>query len=88
MLVLAASAAVAFDRATRLLGPTPARLGGYAESLIALSGGLITTDAQAALQKSLVLEPNDPRAEFYLALALKQEGKKDEALLIEAIGFS
>ncbi|WEZ83980.1 c-type cytochrome biogenesis protein CcmI [Rhizobium sp. 32-5/1] len=73
-------AAVAFDRAIRLLGPSPARLGGYAESLIALSGGLITTEAQTALQKSLVLEPNDPRAEFYLALALKQEGKKAEAL--------
>jgi len=73
-------AAVAFDRAIRLLGPTPARLGGYAESLIALSGGLITTEAQTALQKSLVLEPNDPRAEFYLALALKQEGKRDLAL--------
>ncbi len=73
-------AAVAFDRAIRLLGPTPTRLGGYAESLIALSGGLITTDAQTALQKLLVLQPNDPRAEFYLALALKQDGKKDEAL--------
>ncbi|OJF97374.1 c-type cytochrome biogenesis protein CcmI [Pararhizobium antarcticum] len=73
-------AAVAFDRAVRLLGPTPARLGGYAESLIALSGGLVTTEAQTALQKSLILEPNDPRAEFYLALALKQEGKKDLAL--------
>ncbi len=73
-------AAVAFDRAIRLLGPSPARLGGYAESLIALSGGLITTEAQTALQKSLVLEPNDPRAKFYLALALKQEGKKADAL--------
>jgi len=73
-------AAAAFRNALRILGPTPARLGGYAESLIALSGGLITNEAQEALRKSLAIEPNDPRAQFYLALALKQEGKAPEAL--------
>lgn len=73
-------AAAAFRNALRILGPTPARLGGYAESLIALSGGLVTTEAQEALQKSIAIEPNDPRAQFYLALGLKQEGKAMEAL--------
>ena len=73
-------AAAAFRNALRILGPTPARLGGYAESLIALAGGLITNEAQEALRKSLAIEPNDPRAQFYLALALKQEGKAPEAL--------
>ncbi len=73
-------AATAFRNALRILGPTPVRLGGYAESLIALSGGLVTSEAQEALEKSLVIEPNDPRAQFYLALALKQEGKSAEAL--------
>ena len=73
-------AAAAFRNALRILGPTPARLGGYAESLIALSGGLITNEAQEALRKSLAIEPNDPRAQFYLALALKQEGTAPEAL--------
>lgn len=73
-------AAAAFRNALRILGPTPARLGGYAESLIALSGGLITNEAQEALRKSLAIEPNDPRAQFYLALALKQQGKAAEAL--------
>ncbi|MEK1929327.1 MAG: c-type cytochrome biogenesis protein CcmI [Pararhizobium sp.] len=73
-------AAAAFRNALRILGPTPGRLGGYAESLIALSGGLITNEAQEALRKSLAIEPNDPRAQFYMALALKQEGKTPEAL--------
>ncbi|OOG66915.1 c-type cytochrome biogenesis protein CcmI [Sinorhizobium sp. A49] len=73
-------AVAAYDNAVRLLGPTPARLGGYAEALIALSDGLVTTEAQSALRKSLDIDPNDPRSEFYLALGLKQEGKKDEAL--------
>jgi cytochrome c-type biogenesis protein CcmH len=73
-------AAVAFRNALRILGATPVRLGGYAESLIALSGGLVTPDARDALQKLLVIEPGDPRAQFYLALGLKQEGKVPEAL--------
>lgn len=73
-------AAVAFRNALRILGATPVRLGGYAESLIALSGGLVTNDARDALQKLLVIEPGDPRAQFYLALGLKQEGKVPEAL--------
>ncbi|OCP36795.1 c-type cytochrome biogenesis protein CcmI [Ensifer sp. LC163] len=73
-------AVTAYDSAVRLLGPTPARLGGYAEALITLSGGLVTTEAQSALRRSLAIDPNDPRSEFYLALGLKQEGKKDEAL--------
>lgn len=70
----------AYDRAIRLLGPTPARLGGYAEALVVQSDGLVTTKAQEALQQALTLDPNDPRSEFYFALGLKQEGKKDEAL--------
>jgi cytochrome c-type biogenesis protein CcmH len=73
-------AVAAYDSAVRLLGPTPARLGGYAEALITLSGGLVTTEAQAALRRSLAIDPNDPRSEYYLALGLKQEGKKNEAL--------
>lgn len=73
-------AAVAFRNALRILGDTPVRLGGYAESLIALSGGLVTNEARDALQKLLAIVPGDPRAQFYLALALKQEGKTPEAL--------
>ncbi|PDT85381.1 c-type cytochrome biogenesis protein CcmI [Sinorhizobium sp. BJ1] len=70
----------AYDHAIRLLGPTAARLGGYAEALIVQSGGLVTAAAQDALKKALALDANDPRSEFYLALGLKQEGKHGDAL--------
>lgn len=73
-------AVAAYDRAIRLLGPTPARMGGYAEALVAQAGGLVTAEAQNALQKALALDPDDPRSAFYLALGLKQEGKHAEAL--------
>ncbi|MBD9622403.1 c-type cytochrome biogenesis protein CcmI [Ensifer sp. ENS06] len=70
----------AYDRAIRLLGPTPARLGGYAEAMVVQSDGVVTSKAQDALKQALTLDPNDPRSEFYLALGLKQEGKSAEAL--------
>ncbi|WP_018239152.1 c-type cytochrome biogenesis protein CcmI [Ensifer sp. BR816] len=73
-------AVAAYDRAIRLLEPTAARLGGYAEALIVQSGGLVTAAAQDALKKALALDANDPRSEFYLALGLKQEGKMGDAL--------
>ncbi|WP_092988332.1 c-type cytochrome biogenesis protein CcmI [Rhizobium sp. NFR03] len=70
----------AFSNAIRINGPSPQRLGGYAESLIARSGGLVATEARKALEQSLALQSQDPRARFYLALGLEQDGKADEAL--------
>ncbi|CAK7255341.1 MULTISPECIES: c-type cytochrome biogenesis protein CcmI [unclassified Shinella] len=72
-------AANAFSQAIRLLGPTPERLDGYAETLIAQSNGIVTAEARARLEQSLTLKADNPRAEYYLALALEQEGKRTEA---------
>ena len=72
-------AANAFSQAIRLLGPTPERLDGYAETLIAQSNGIVTAEARARLQQSLTLKADNPRAEYYLALALEQEGKRADA---------
>ena len=72
-------AANAYRQALRLLGPSTARLDGSAETLIALSNGVVTAEARAQLQQSLALEAGNPRAKYYLALALEQEGKRDEA---------
>ena len=72
-------AQVAYRNAIRLLGPTPDRLGSLAETLMASSDGVVTAEAREALQQSVQLEPDNPRAKFYLALAFEQEGKADEA---------
>ncbi|MCR6498892.1 c-type cytochrome biogenesis protein CcmI [Shinella sp. CPCC 101442] len=69
----------AYAQAIRLLGANPERLDGYAEALIALADGVITADARRQLEESLKLKPDNPRARYYLALALEQEGKKPEA---------
>jgi cytochrome c-type biogenesis protein CcmH len=74
-----ADAETAYRNAIRLLGETAARLDGLAETLIAASSGVITDDARDVLTRSLKLEPENPRARFYIALGLEQAGKAEEA---------
>ena len=72
-------AANAFAQAIRILGPNTDRLDGQAETLIATANGIVTAQARKALEQSLALKADNPRAGYYLALALEQEGRKPEA---------
>ncbi|MDE1994908.1 MAG: c-type cytochrome biogenesis protein CcmI, partial [Rhizobiaceae bacterium] len=72
-------AELAYRNVVRILGPSADRLGSLAEVLIMQADGMVTADARATLQQSLALEANNPRALFYLALALEQDGKTAEA---------
>ncbi|MBX4902689.1 c-type cytochrome biogenesis protein CcmI [Rhizobium bangladeshense] len=74
-----ADAEVAYRNAIRLLGPSPIRFDGLAETLITISEGVVTEEARQALEQSLTLEPDNPRARFYIALSLEQAGRTDEA---------
>jgi len=72
-------AEMAYRNAIRLLGDSPERLTGLAETLVTANQGIVTQDAQSAFADAEELRPGNPRAQFYLALALEQAGKKDEA---------
>ncbi|MFS8148622.1 cytochrome C biogenesis protein CycH [Rhizobium sp. R635] len=72
-------AQAAYRNAIRLLGPSPVRLDGLAETLMAVSDGVVTQEVRQALEQSLTLEPNNPRARFYMALSMEQAGQRDEA---------
>jgi cytochrome c-type biogenesis protein CcmH len=41
--------------------------------------GQVTTEARAAFEESVRLKPDNPRAAFFLALGLAQDGRIDEA---------
>jgi cytochrome c-type biogenesis protein CcmH len=69
----------AYRNAIRLLGTSPDRLTGLGETLIAANDGIVTEDARSGFEESLRLQAGDPRARFYLALALEQAGREDEA---------
>lgn len=69
----------AYRNAIRLLGATAAREIGLGEALAAEAGGLVTVEAQAAFERALVLEPNNERAQYILAMGMAQEGKTADA---------
>lgn len=73
-------AANAYGQAIRLLGETPERLAGFAQSEIIANNGLVTEAAHRALNRWLLLQPENPEANFWLAQALEQDGKTGEAI--------
>lgn len=73
-------AVTAYSNAIRLDGATGARESGLGEALAGAAGGMVTIEAQAAFSRALRLEPGQPKAGFFLASALAQEGKVAEAL--------
>ncbi len=73
-------AELAYRNAIRILGPDAERMSGLGETVVMRNDGIVTDDAQMAFQAALKLEPNNPRADFYLALALEQSGRRAEAL--------
>lgn len=68
-------AASAYKRLIALGDEAPIRHAELGEALIALNDGVVTEDARAQLEKA----PDAPMAKFYLALALEQDGKIDDA---------
>lgn len=76
-----ADAANAHAQAIRLLGSTAAREVAHGEALTAADGGAITSQANAAFERALALEPRNPKARFLVAAALAQQGRREEAVV-------
>lgn len=72
-------AADAYRNAIRIEGASLDRSGNLAEALIGLEGGKVGDEAKAQLDAVLKIDPRDPRARFYLALKLEQDGRRAEA---------
>ena len=70
----------AYQNVVRLVGSTADTELDLGEAIVSASGGTITTDARAAFERALKLDPTSVRPRFYLALALGQAGKTDAAI--------
>lgn len=75
-----ADAVNAYRSAIRIEGATAAREAGLGEAIAAAAGGLVSAEARAAFERALALEPDHPKAKFYVATALAQEGRFAEAV--------
>ncbi|MDP3897251.1 MAG: c-type cytochrome biogenesis protein CcmI [Mesorhizobium sp.] len=74
-----AEAASAFGNAIRLAGSTALRQTGLGEALASAANGLVTADARSAFERALGHEPDNAKARFFLATALAQDGRLDDA---------
>jgi cytochrome c-type biogenesis protein CcmH len=70
----------AYGNVIRLLGPTADRESDLGEALVSAAGGTVTAEAHAAFARAAELDATSVRPRFYLALALGQAGKTDEAI--------
>lgn len=73
-------AVVAYRNAIRLLGSDERRETDLGEALVILSEGIVTAEARAAFDRAVALDPKAVKPRFFLALALGQENRKDEAI--------
>ena len=74
-------AAAAWRNAIRTGGPTERRLNELGRSLVAAADDdTISPEARAAFEKSLEIEPKGVLPRFFLAAALSQDGRKQEAV--------
>ncbi|MEL6966021.1 MAG: c-type cytochrome biogenesis protein CcmI [Pseudomonadota bacterium] len=78
----APDAARAAQQIIRLDGRKPNHLADLAEALTVANGNVVPERANQLFNEALAAEPNMPKATFYAALALEQEDKKAEALVL------
>jgi cytochrome c-type biogenesis protein CcmH len=72
-------AVVAYRNIVRLSPPDAANLSDYAEAQVMANQGMVPPPAHDIFRQALAIDPKFPKARFYDALALKQEGKTAEA---------
>ncbi|CAN2535147.1 hypothetical+protein [Methylocapsa aurea] len=75
----AADAAAAFEKALRLLGPTPHRHNALGEARVLAAEGRVTPDAEQEFVAALALDPRSAMARFYLGLEAAQAGAREKA---------
>lgn len=72
-------AVIAYRNSIAINGSTAARESGLGEAIAMAAGGMVSAEAEAAFRRALALEADNPKAQFYLAGALVQEGRLGEA---------
>ncbi|MGH6854566.1 MAG: c-type cytochrome biogenesis protein CcmI [Aestuariivirga sp.] len=73
-------AANAYANIMRLTKASPETIADYGEMVVLANQGMVTAEATRAFEQALRLDPKLPKARYFNALALKQEGKREEAL--------
>jgi cytochrome c-type biogenesis protein CcmH len=70
----------AYGNAIRILGSTAVRESALGDAIVRANQGLVTADARAAFERALALDAKAVAPRFYLAVALGQDGRKEDAI--------
>lgn len=70
----------AYRNAIRIGGSSAERQSGLGEAILAIGGGLMTPEARDAFEAAVAHEPRNLKARFFLAMAMAQQGKAQEAV--------
>ena len=74
------AAITAWTRAMELDGETAGRLAARGEAEVFVAEGSLTLAAREDFARAVKLDPQEPRAQYYLGLAEIKDGKKDAAM--------
>src|SRR5450631_4372125 len=69
----------AWSNAIALNGSNAERESEYGQALVAAANGVVTAEAKAAFERSLVLDAQDVLARFYMGMAADQDGRRADA---------
>jgi cytochrome c-type biogenesis protein CcmH len=69
----------AWRNAISLNGSNAERESEYGQALVAAANGVVTAEAKAAFERSLVLDAQDVLARFYMGMAADQDGRRADA---------
>jgi cytochrome c-type biogenesis protein CcmH len=72
-------AARAYTAALRLLGENALERAALGQALTMAADGVVTAEARAAIDQALADDPKQPVARFFHAVAIEQDGDKDQA---------
>jgi cytochrome c-type biogenesis protein CcmH len=68
--------------ALRINGETAERQTHLGEALVAAANGVVTTDAKAAFDRAVELDPRNVKARYFQGLAAEQDGEREDAAKI------
>mgnify|MGYP003707201275 CR=1 FL=1 len=75
-------AARAYRNVLAYSGESAERRSDLGEALSAAAGGVVTAEAKAEFERAKALNPDEPKANYFLGLAAEQDGRKDDAAAI------
>lgn len=72
----------AYRKVIDTLGESASRRADLGEAISASANGVITAQAKTEFERAAVLDANEPKAQYFLGLAARQDGRRNDAIAI------